>query len=590
MITKGKKTDLDNRSTTENMEVTRKVRKSYLKELRKRNINLPSTLLVFYAIPITMSVSIGQGIIMQLFNPCSDETNSSERLDPVEQWLKEFLIFGLHPLMGWLADTKLGRDKAISLSLWFCWIGAAIQTVSRCIQYENCTNDWINKTATYGLSLVALLLLITGIACYQSIILAYGLDQLPDASTAQIKRFINWLTWGFFVGFFINYLNVVKTVGKLSNDLVLGTTLATFGILSLALILHMHLKHKFYPSGKVSRNPYSTVINVLKYARKHKKPENRSAFTYWEDTVPSRIDYAKTKYGGPFPESDVEDTKLFWKIVIVFVSLGGFFISYSTVVSQGAYYGFQFHGASEHVHGYGAYVLWQTFYQIGIIAIPLIDLIVLPLFPKIEYFFTNSFKGFIVAIVLQGLGLISMIIIEGIAVHKTPGNITCPLSFSKFPNTDLRLSYFYFMIPWLFIGLSAFLILLKSFEFICSQAPHEMSGMLTGVFWLIRAIFISIGTPLTLLHISNSLPCTFWVIVVQLCACIPFWIIFVLISIWYQKRIRELEFPIRNITERHYSRFIHTSYASGNTQEVFNKYDLPVNGWSDNSVPIYSLN
>lgn len=579
----------ENLDIQDNMEFSKKVKKSYLKELRERNISLPSTLLVFYAIPITMSVSIGQGIIMELFHYCPKTTGEGNKhLDPFEQWLKEFLIFCLHPLIGWLADTKLGRERTISLSLWLTWLGTAIQTISHCIRYDYCTIDWISKTATYGLSTVALVLLIIGIACYQSIILAYGLDQLPDASTGQIKRFVHWLTWSFFVGFFFNYLNVVKTVGELSRELILGTMLGVFGILSVALVLHIHLRDKFYPSGKVNRNPYKTVINVLKYAWKHKKAENRSAFTYWENKAPSRIDYAKIKYGGPFSESDVEDTKLSWKIVVVFLSLGGLFIPHTTVVSQGAYYGFQFHGASDHVHGYGAYVLWQTFYQIGIISIPVLDLIILPLFPKIEYFFTNSFKGLCIAIVLLALGLVSMGIIEAVAATMDSADIKCHLSFTNFPNSDFKLSYFYFVIPWLFIGMSAFFILLKSFEFICSQAPHEMSGMLTGAFWLIRAIFVSIGTPLTLLNIhALKLPCTFWVIVIQLCVCIPFWILFIIVSKWYQKRVREQDCPIQTITERRYSKFLHNSYQIGGIQEVFNKYDLPVNGWSDNTLPIY---
>ena len=44
-------------------------------------------------------------------------------------------------------------------------------------------------------------------------------------------------------------------------------------------------------------------------------PENRSAFTYWENDIPPRIDLGKNKYGGPFTTEEVEDTKSFFRIL-----------------------------------------------------------------------------------------------------------------------------------------------------------------------------------------------------------------------------------------------------------------------------------
>ena len=53
-------------------------------------------------------------------------------------------------------------------------------------------------------------------------------------------------------------------------------------------------------------NPIKVIVKVLNYARRNKYPENRSAFTYWEDDYPSRIDLGKEKYGGPFSEEEVK--------------------------------------------------------------------------------------------------------------------------------------------------------------------------------------------------------------------------------------------------------------------------------------------
>ena len=60
-------------------------------------------------------------------------------------------------------------------------------------------------------------------------------------------------------------------------------------------------------------NPFKLIHRVLKYAVKHKHPEGRSAFTYCEDELPSRLDFGKSKYGGPFTTEQAEDVKTFFR-------------------------------------------------------------------------------------------------------------------------------------------------------------------------------------------------------------------------------------------------------------------------------------
>ena len=58
-------------------------------------------------------------------------------------------------------------------------------------------------------------------------------------------------------------------------------------------------------------NPYKLVYRVLKFAWHHKIPVRRSAFTYYEDEWPSRLDLGKENYVGQFTLEQVEDVKLF---------------------------------------------------------------------------------------------------------------------------------------------------------------------------------------------------------------------------------------------------------------------------------------
>ena len=78
---------------------------------------------------------------------------------------------------------------------------------------------------------------------------------------------------------------------------------------------------------KAGLNPFKNVYKVLKYSWKHKIPENRSALTYWEEDIPRRIDLGKNKYGGPFTNEEVEDTKTFLRILPLLLCLFGYHLA-----------------------------------------------------------------------------------------------------------------------------------------------------------------------------------------------------------------------------------------------------------------------
>ena len=72
-------------------------------------------------------------------------------------------------------------------------------------------------------------------------------------------------------------------------------------------------------------NPYKLVYRVTKFARQHKTPVCRSAFTYCEDEIPTGLNLGKEKYGGPFSTEQVEDVKVFYGILKVLFSFGAVF-------------------------------------------------------------------------------------------------------------------------------------------------------------------------------------------------------------------------------------------------------------------------
>ena len=67
-------------------------------------------------------------------------------------------------------------------------------------------------------------------------------------------------------------------------------------------------------------NPIKLIFQVLNYARKNKSPRLRSALTYIDEEHPSRIDFGKHKFGGPFTEEEVEDVKTVFRLTPLLIA------------------------------------------------------------------------------------------------------------------------------------------------------------------------------------------------------------------------------------------------------------------------------
>ena len=86
------------------------------------------------------------------------------------------------------------------------------------------------------------------------------------------------------------------------------------------------LWHKLLEVHFKRTNPLTTFFRILNYAHKTKYPKYRSAFTYIDEEEPSRLDYAKHKFGGPFTEEEVEDVKTILRMLPFFLFVFLFYI------------------------------------------------------------------------------------------------------------------------------------------------------------------------------------------------------------------------------------------------------------------------
>ena len=83
------------------------------------------------------------------------------------------------------------------------------------------------------------------------------------------------------------------------------------------------LYHKWLDTHNKTGNPIKLIFQVLNYTRKNKYPRLRSALTYIDEEHPSRIDFGKHKFGGPFTEEEVEDVKTVYRLTPLLVAAFG---------------------------------------------------------------------------------------------------------------------------------------------------------------------------------------------------------------------------------------------------------------------------
>ena len=221
------------------------------------------------------------------------------------------------PFAGWLADVRFGRFRVIYWSVWTMWISALLLTVSSIV--TQLVESYKNSQQYVQVALLAFLSI--GYAGHQANIIQFGVDQLIDASTTEIISFIYWYTWVIASSGVVRWL-ITCTCTQYNCKLVVSLLMCMS--INIVLCLMFLYKNSFIKEP-VTQNPFKLIYKVIKYAIKNRRPRLRSAFTYCEDELPSRIDFGMSKYGGPFTTEQVEDVKTFFRMIsIVLITSAAF--------------------------------------------------------------------------------------------------------------------------------------------------------------------------------------------------------------------------------------------------------------------------
>ena len=470
-----------------------------------------------------------------------------------------YITWGLTiPLLGWLADVRIGHHNLIRWSIWIMWIGFMLATVSSVV------NNFVNADIVI-VTKVLFIVAAAGFGSHQANVIQYGLDQLQDASTDEITAFISWYVWtSISAGVFIDYVLIC-----IYEEYRILSKLAVCICLTIALIMTFYTKHILIREP-VTQNPFKLVYNVLKYAIKNKRPRCRSAFTYCEDELPSRIDFGKSKYGGPFTTEQVENVKTFFRLlpgIFFYCSLSVIVITVDQLMYQiNKIVNLSFQDTPT-PKCYLNKFYTRTSYFTVVVLMPIYELVVYPVLRRHFSWMKSHFKIFLGVLfqIARALVLMASILKARHTYLETYGhNSTIECIFSD-NNEDLSDS---FDSGWLVLqnilnSLSVAMLAVGGAEFICAQTPYSMRGLMFGSAYGGFAVYAVIAYGLNQPFITQpsrwekgkSISCGFWFLILNLVALVINAVFLCVHGILYKKRKREDVLPNEQIfAERVYSK------------------------------------
>ena len=437
----------------------------------------------------------------------------------------------LYPLIGFVSDASCGRLKVVL----FCF---TLVLLSYLIIFAILTAYFIlaERQSRYPLSpafsvipITAALTMLIGSAGYQANFIQLGLNQHVSAPSEHLALFIHWAMWSYNVGstfastlYQISTCYVTRKYAALRMDVLLIPNILVI-VFYIVVLLVSCFKRRWFTTELRLQNPCKIIVKVLAFARKHKYPLRRSAFTYSDDDKPTRLDFAKEIFGGPFTTEQVEDTKSFFKIIALLISLGPVFV----VDVQSSFPGlmlFGYHAGREHVADTnGTYhhlldrcsswvLMWSGNFKYvsGTLLFPVyIWFIFSYRYGRIP----KMFKRLVAGIIMYLLGNFSLLITDlvgHILSNRDSSSIEgnqCifDANFSGH-SYHLGMHWTVMILPSLLLGIAPLVIMTTALEFISAQSPHFMKGLMVGILFTITGLFQMIGA-LALLPFSAK---EFW--------------------------------------------------------------------------------
>ncbi len=415
-----------------------------------------------------------------------------------------------YPILGWLADARCGRYSVVKYSLFFMWAFSVLQCLLQVIL------DWMNLDhPLHNCSIIIIaVLIIIATGGVQANIIQFGIDQISDAPSAEIASFLRWYGWVYFVGQSAAGLTV-QCSGTDKNycfDHGSYTSLYAFvdpALLSIMLMIDIFCSYCLLKESEY-KNPFQVIFKVLKYAYKNRYPKLRGSMYYWDKKLSSRLDLAKSRFGGPFTTDEVESVKAFFRMVLL-ISIGSIFVSTIIFIDNVADKMILHFFDSKSTNMTSCNIsdcYWRVFvsdFGINFIVVvfPLSEIMVRPWINKWKHFqrvslplkFAIGMLFLFVAVVIYGsLDTIAHTLPQN-AHHKNVCVLNLTNDFYSYNSETLYLPFQWIMLPSVIYYIGNYIMIVTGGQFICAQSPSFMKGLLFGMIYGTIGLSIALNSP-----------------------------------------------------------------------------------------------
>lgn len=505
-------------------------------------------------------------LLYQLYDDDSSDIDDTDSKNFISMTCVTIATFLFYPIAGLIAETVLKRYKLMIIGTILSTIGVLVLVLEAigCDQ-SDCSIENYDKPKYHAFFIVSFIFYQIGLSLFEANAIQFGVDQLQFASNEQVSKFIPWYFWTTrsFPSYSLVFLalTILLAIFEVSHDYELikllkyiyFSTMYIVAFLSvlMSLVVAIGRKCNFITEPVAHFNPLKLIGKVLNYMRLHNQSVRRSAFTYGE-LLPSRIDLAKDRYGGPFTTEEVEDVKAFWRIVALLLTLiglplGNIYGLLSPVALQEIYKNTYLNHSYSNL-SYLQYITFLLLYQVPyhsaiIIGVPIYMCFLRPFLQHCLQRL-NILKRIGLGLMLLTVSLVPVCVASAVIIIKANKDIngttaTCLqwYNISK-PHLhmyiDTKSLVSFLCISQLINGAGYLMVFVSVLEFILAQSPRSMQGLLVGLWYAYQSLGLAIHLLLTLF--AN---CTYWPLIVKTLGTAVSVIVYTIISHRFKYRRRE---------------------------------------------------
>ena len=438
----------------------------------------------------------------------------------------------LAPFFGWLADVKFGRYNTLMFSTIVSFLASMF------LYFALIIGEGVSTLGNM-LLFVATAFVFFGESSYRAAMLPFLTDQIVGATSDELSSVVRWYYWArmFGLAFSDTLIYFYLTPPKFNVGLAV-----IFAVPLAVIIISDCLCQQWLDRTHKVTNPIKLIIQVLNYTRKHRYPERRSAFTYIDEEQPTRMDYGKDKFGGPFTEEEVEDVKTVLRllpiVICLFCTIDGFsFTPIGTFPSI------------------SSTVAWLNY---GL-EVWLIPLLLIPFYQLIIRLFVGSCNLSMLQCISAGfsmlvVGLLLLVASEIYGVIVSDGTqryLLCTELADNATTPDMFTKWYCKLGPCILYSVGYNMTYFLLLEFLIAQSPDKMKGFVFGTMLGFSGV---LSFPMSFM--LDNVEFTICFDLPQLIPLIVLFVVFLILSKRYTLRERNREINIQAIAEEHYERYM----------------------------------